>query len=178
MDRYTPYGDHFGNHCGMEVVLASEEVVRLGMGALPGKDGVENPTWQSFQYGYGPYSDGIFTQSNFGIVTKMGFWLMPATEDLTFAIAFPREDDFEKIVDIIRPLSTARVLGNVPQIRHATQELAMMGLCKKDIYDGEGAVPPEVISEHMKKTEYGDATWIFYGKSTTVFKGYPFKISI
>jgi len=147
----------------MEVVLPIGDVVRLGMGALPGKDGIDNPTWQSFQYGYGPYSDGIFTQSNFGIVTKMGFWLMPAVEHLTFSITFPHEDDFEQIVDIIRPLSAARVLGNVPQIRHATQELAITGIRKEDIYSGDGIVPPEVIKEHMKKTEYGDVTWIFYG---------------
>jgi 4-cresol dehydrogenase (hydroxylating) len=29
---YTPYGDHFGMQCGMEVVLANGEVVRLGLG--------------------------------------------------------------------------------------------------------------------------------------------------
>ncbi len=69
---YTPYGDHFSMHCGMEVVLPNGEIMRTGMGALPG-----NNTWQTFQYGYGPYPDGIFTQSNYGIVTKMGFWLMP-----------------------------------------------------------------------------------------------------
>ena len=69
---YTPYGDHFSMHCGMEVVLPNGHVMRTGMGALPG-----NNTWQTFQYGFGPYPDGIFSQSNFGIVTKMGFWLMP-----------------------------------------------------------------------------------------------------
>jgi FAD/FMN-containing dehydrogenase len=47
--RYTPLGDHFANHCGMEVVLPTGEMVRLGMGALPGKDGEENPTWASYQ---------------------------------------------------------------------------------------------------------------------------------
>lgn len=30
-----------------------------------------------FKWGYGPYVDGLFTQSNFGVVTKMGLWLMP-----------------------------------------------------------------------------------------------------
>ncbi|EOH1484501.1 FAD-dependent oxidoreductase [Campylobacter coli] len=25
--------------------------------------------------GYGSYVDGLFSQSNFGIVTKMGFWM-------------------------------------------------------------------------------------------------------
>lgn len=147
----------------MEVVLPTGDVVRLGMGALPGKDGEDNPTWQSFQYGYGPYSDGIFTQSNFGIVTKMGFWLMPATEHLTFAITFPREDDFQQIVDIIKPLSATRVFGNVPQIRHAVQELAMSGKKRKDIYDREGPIPAQEIRKHMAQTEYGDITWIFYG---------------
>jgi hypothetical protein len=63
---YTPYGDHFGMHCGFEIVLANGEVMRTGMGAMPGSN-----TWQLFPYGFGPYADGLFTQSNFGIVTKM-----------------------------------------------------------------------------------------------------------
>jgi hypothetical protein len=33
----------------MEVVLPTGEIVRLGMGALPGKNGKENPTWASYQ---------------------------------------------------------------------------------------------------------------------------------
>lgn len=43
---YTPYGEHFSMHCGMEVVLPSGEILRTGMGALPGSN-----TWQTFQYG-------------------------------------------------------------------------------------------------------------------------------
>lgn len=43
---YTPYGEHFSMHCGMEVVLPNGEVIRTGMGALP-----ESNTWQTFQYG-------------------------------------------------------------------------------------------------------------------------------
>jgi len=88
---YTPYGDHWACHSGLEVVLPTGEVIRTGMGALPG-----NNTWQTFPYGFGPYSEwvapgplaccscelmvlssGIFSQSNFGIVTKMGMTLMP-----------------------------------------------------------------------------------------------------
>ena len=71
----NPYRDHFDAHCGMEVVTGSGELVRTGMGALPG-----SKTWQHFKYGYGPYLDGMFSQSNFGVVTKMGVWLMPEPE--------------------------------------------------------------------------------------------------
>ena len=67
---YTPYGDQFMMQCGMEVVLADGEVVRTGMGALPG-----STTWQLFKHNFGPYLDGLFTQSNFGVVTKLGKWL-------------------------------------------------------------------------------------------------------
>jgi hypothetical protein len=66
-------------HCGMEVVLPNGELVRTGMGALPqpGADlnappdqQTPNRCWQLFNYGFGPYHDGIFSQSNYGIVTK------------------------------------------------------------------------------------------------------------
>lgn len=73
-------------HCGMEIVLPSGELIRTGMGALPDKeaghkDGLRpdeqpgNRSWQLFNYGFGPYNDGIFTQSSLGIVVKMGIWV-------------------------------------------------------------------------------------------------------
>ena len=49
--------------------------MRTGMGALPG-----SKTWQQYKAGFGPWIDGMFSQSNFGVVTKMGFWLMPQPE--------------------------------------------------------------------------------------------------
>ena len=160
---YTPYGDHFANHCGMEIVLPSGELLRTGMGAMPGPSGADNPTWQSFQPAYGPYSDGIFSQSNFGIVTKMGFWLMPEVGHQSYMITFPREEDFEQIVEIIRPLALKRILGNIPQLRHVIQELAVTGRPKKHWWDGTGPMPREVIRDRASKLPCGDVSWVFYG---------------
>ncbi len=94
-----PYRDHFDAHCGMEVVLANGQVVRTGMGAIPG-----SKLWQQTKYGAGPLIDGIFSQSNFGIVTKMGFWLMPEPDaSMSVRISVPRHDD---VIPFVRTLAS------------------------------------------------------------------------
>ena len=72
---YMPYGVDMGMQCGMEVVLANGELMRTGMGAMP-----DNRAWHVYKRGLGPTPDQLFMQSNFGIVTKMGVWLMPYPE--------------------------------------------------------------------------------------------------
>ncbi len=102
-----PYRDHFGAHCGMEVVLGNGDLVRTGLGALPNA----GANWQAFPYGAGPQSDGLFAQSNFGIVTKMGFWLMPEPEaSITGSIRVQRHDD---IIPLVRTLSHLQYTGIV-----------------------------------------------------------------
>ncbi|KAI1760584.1 vanillyl alcohol oxidase [Hypoxylon sp. FL1150] len=160
---YTPYGDHFANHCGMELVLPNGEVLRTGMGAMPGPDGSDNPTWQSFQHAFGPSIDGIFSQSNFGIVTKMGFHLMPETDHQSYCFTFPHDDDFEQIVDLIRPLAQKRILGNIPQLRHVIQEFNVTGKRKTDFHDGSGPMTRDEIRAAASKMPLGDCSWVFYG---------------
>lgn len=160
---YTPYGDHFSKHCGMEIVLPNGELLRTGMGAMPGKNGEDNPTWESFQPAYGPYSDGMFSQSNYGIVTKMGFWLMPATTSQTYMITFPREDDFEQIVECIKPLAQTGIFANIPQLRHVIQEIAVTGQRKSHWWNGKGRMPRDVVAKTASKLPCGDVSWVFYG---------------
>ncbi|KAF2733890.1 FAD-linked oxidase-like protein [Polyplosphaeria fusca] len=159
---YTPYGDHWAAHSGLEVVLPSPSalVVRTGMGALPG---AEN-TWQAFPYGFGPYSDGIFSQSNYGVVTKMGMTLMPNPGGCEgFMYTFQREGDLAVLMEIIRPLRIANVLENVAQLRHCLQTLAVRGRPRSAYFTGEGAMPEGVVHEELKKTPVGDFTWVYYG---------------
>lgn len=51
---YTPYGDHWAVHSGLEVVLPTGEVIRTGMGAMP-----NSTTWQTFPYGFGPLHEYV-----------------------------------------------------------------------------------------------------------------------
>ncbi len=101
-----PYRDHFDAHCGMEVVLANGQVVRTGMGAIP-----NSKLWLQTKYGPGPLLDGIFSQSNFGIVTKMGFWLMPEPEaSLSGVVRVPHHDDVIPFVRVLASLMYSNIV--------------------------------------------------------------------
>jgi (+)-pinoresinol hydroxylase len=103
----SPFRDHFGSHCGMEVVLASGEVVRTGMGALP-----NSKSWQHNRWGYGPWVDGLFRQGNMGVVTKMGFHLMPRPEAMqTLTVRVPRNEDAIALVDTLNLLENQHVVN-------------------------------------------------------------------
>ena len=112
MDHGVGYGfggfrDHFYSHCGMEVVLPNGEIVRTGMGALP-----NSKTWGEYHYGVGPYVDGLFGQGNFGVVTKMGFHLLPAPESyLTGTVIVPKRNDIVLLVEGGNLLEHAGVIG-------------------------------------------------------------------
>ena len=102
-----PYRDHFGSRCGVEVVLANGDVMRTGMGAMPGAG-----SWQDYPYGYGPEVSGLFGQANFGIVTKMGFWLFPQPESYrTGLVTVPRRRDLDGLIKAIDYLEHSNLIG-------------------------------------------------------------------
>jgi 4-cresol dehydrogenase (hydroxylating) len=102
----SPFRDHFGSHCGMEVVTPTGEVIRTGMGALPNGD-----SWQDYRYGVGPWVDGLFGQGNFGIVTKMGFWLFPQPETMGTATAtVPRWGDMASLIEVLNYLEDSMLM--------------------------------------------------------------------
>ena len=73
---HTPMGDHAGNACALRGGAAERRVHRR-----PGSaSSTAHETAPVSRWGVGPSLDGLFSQSNFGIVTRMTVWLMPAPE--------------------------------------------------------------------------------------------------
>ena len=102
-----PYRDHFGAHCGMEVVLGDGEIVRTGMGAMPNAT-----TWQENKWGYGPWVDGLFRQGNMGVVTKMGFWLMPRPEAIISGTAtVPNDEGATGLMNVLNLLENQGIVN-------------------------------------------------------------------
>ncbi|MEL1251293.1 FAD-binding oxidoreductase [Aurantiacibacter gilvus] len=147
---YTPYGDHFFMQCGMEVVLADGTVLKTGMGSIENGN-----TWQAFKWGYGPYLDGIFTQSNFGIVTKLGMWLMPRPPVYKpFMVRSPNVEDVAAITDTIRPFRMNNLIPNGVLIMGALYQMSMFN-SRADLWDGEGVIPLDVIQRHARANDIG-----------------------
>jgi 4-cresol dehydrogenase (hydroxylating) len=148
---YTPYGEHFLFSCGMEVVLPDGRLLRTGSGALPG-----SRTWHTFKWGYGPYLDGLFTASNYGIVTRLGIWLMPEPPAYQpILMTCEREDDIVAIMDFLRPLKVTHLLPSAVVVAHALLALAAEAEYPRHLTGGTRPVPEDWIKEHARARMLG-----------------------
>ncbi len=163
------YRNHFDAHCGMEVVLANGEILRTGMGALPGAG-----TWQQFKFGVGPWIDGIFSQSNFGVVTKMGFWLMPTPDAyLSGTVSVPRHADLVPLVDILTYIENAGVSNGMPMIGTLGGGFGLGPPRDKELaalLTRPGGAPPEEIERYAlpKGIPYWNCSLRFYGPAKAI----------
>jgi 4-cresol dehydrogenase (hydroxylating) len=154
---YTPYFDHFGMLCGLEVVLGNGEVISTGDAALPGaKSGHVNKS------GFGPLLDGLFSQSNYGIVTRAAIWLMPRPPVIrAFAFTFPDERDLAEIIDLVRPLKMANVVPTLIKVTSSEYAFATRERYPFDRTGGATPLPEELRRELASK--HGIGAWTVTG---------------
>ena len=154
---HSPYGNRLQHVAGMQVVLASGEVLNTGFGHYPNAKATH-----LFPYGVGPFLDGLFTQSNFGIVTRIGIWLMPKSECINhFFCTVDRHEDIGPVVDALRPL---RMNGTLRSIIHIGNDLRVIS--GGTVYPREqaaGAAPlPESLRASLRQGA-GVGAWTVSG---------------
>jgi 4-cresol dehydrogenase (hydroxylating) len=107
-DGSGPLGDRFAHVCGLEVILPTGECIHTGFGRFG-----DAQTTRLARWGVGPYLDGIFTQSNLGIVTQMTVWLLPIPKYYqTFSC---RVNDYADLARLLDSVQTLILQGTIPE---------------------------------------------------------------
>lgn len=148
---YLPYGKDWRNICGLEVVTPDGGLLRTGMGAMEG-----NESWNLYRRSLGPTIEPLFFQGNFGVVTKLGVWLMPKPEVITHVhVDVKRDQDLIPMVDILRRLRLNGTIDGVPCILNTL--LIASTIAPRSHWYGpeEGVIPDQVIDEIAEKIGIG-----------------------
>jgi 4-cresol dehydrogenase (hydroxylating) len=136
----------------LEVVLGSGEQVQTGFGHYEGAR-----TTHVYKHGVGPGLDGLFMQSNFGIVTAATIRLVPRPEHHRFVqIAFS-EDRLEDVLARLRELLRRGLLDCIVHIgdRHRAFESLRPALARAA--RRRGKEPADVLDPH------GHSDWTAIG---------------
>lgn len=139
------------------------------MGALN-----DSPCWPLFQGGYGPTYESMFSQSNFGVVTKLSLWASPSPQGfLMCRVDVEEEEDLGPLIDTFRDLLLREAIQNHPLIGNLSREIAKRGQRSK-FYRGEGAIPDARLAEIKKELGIGfwSARFSLYGPEEIIAVNY------
>lgn len=148
---HTPYGDHFAHACGMEVVLPTGECIHTGFGRF--QNAVAAPV---YPWGVGPYIDGLFTQSNLGIVTQMTVWLMPKPSHFqAFNFSIEGDSELEGLLDGLRQLRLEGTIRSTVHIGDSYKVLSSIRQYPWDDMDGQVPLSEEVLAHYRARWRFG-----------------------
>jgi 4-cresol dehydrogenase (hydroxylating) len=163
---HTRYGDRFLSICGMEVVLGDGRVLNTGFGHY-----ANAKAGRTYRYGVGPFLDGIFSQSNFGVVTKMGIWLMPAPEEFcAFFFSGENASDLPAIIDALAPLRMQGVLQSTVHVANDLRAISGRMGYPWDRAGGKTPLPDDLRAELRREFMMGawNGCGALYGTKETV----------
>ncbi len=150
---HSRYADHFLTTCGMRVVMADGRVLETGFGHFPNAK-----AHRVYRYGVGPFLDGLFAQSNYGIVTQVGVWLMPRPESFcAYFFSGRNESDLEEIVTRLAPL---RLKGYLQSALHIANDLRIFSSRARYPWELAGGATP--LPEEARLTlrrRFGVGAW-------------------
>jgi 4-cresol dehydrogenase (hydroxylating) len=140
----TPHTDHFAAVTDLEAILADGSRYRTAMREAGGED-----LARLFKWGIGAYSAGLFSQSGFGIVTRMSIVLARRPESVKICL-FSLKDDalLEPAVERIRA-----ILGKLPgtvggiNLMNRHRVLAMSAPYPAGRLGADGLIPSAVLAE-------------------------------
>lgn len=154
----TPHVDHFGAVTDLEAVLPDGTLYRTALREAGGEE-----LARLFKWGIGPYATGLFTQSGFGIVTRMSIILARRPECVKVCL-FSLKDDALLETAVLRIKSImGRLSGTVGAINLMNQHrmLSMAAPYPSDQLGPDGLIPVNVMAALGK--QYQIYPWTGFG---------------
>lgn len=135
---FTPYADHAATLHDLEVVLGTGDVIHTGYRAHG-----DHPLAALDAYGFGPQLDGLFCQSNLGIVTRASVWLLPAPDEVELGVMrLADETALGAAIDAFRPLRLSGTVRSGPRFSNVYRGLQYQGYPWAEM-DGQTPLPLE-----------------------------------
>lgn len=162
---YVLAGGHVVQPCGMEVILGNGALVRTGMGAL-----AASRAWHACGPGAGPLPDGLFVQSDLGIVTRMGIWLKPRPERyLSCDVTCRNDRDLPGLIDTIRPFLLDGTITHHPVVSNLVSTAARVA-GRHEWYPRNGVIPEAELDRIADETGIGrwNLRFALYGRHDIV----------
>ena len=150
---HTPLGDRFAHVCGLEVILPSGAIIETGSARF-----LNSLTAPVSRWGVGPSLDGLFSQSNLGVVVRMTIWLMPAPP--YFEAYFFRVEDKESLPELIDALRELRLRDILRSSIHIGNDYKVLAGLRQYPWTETGGVTP--LSPHLMggyRRQLGFGSW-------------------
>jgi len=148
---HTAYADHFANVGGMEVVLPDGELLHTGFGRFANARAAG-----IYRAGVGPCIEGLFTQSNLGVITRVTLWLMPRPDYAqNFFCNVASYDDLGPLIDALRPL---RLNGTIRSAMHIGNDYRMVSSIMRYPWErsgGQTPLPRSLLDELGREWDFG-----------------------
>ena len=144
----TPYCDRISHCCNFQVVLANGDIIETGYGAFANSKTKNLDVW-----GVGPSLSHLFSQSNFGIVTRMTLMLYPRP-DCTKIVIFKTKDDSElsEFIDWAHQQRLRGIIKAGPHIlNHYVSLVRLLGKYPLDLMNNKTPLNAEIADNLCKK---------------------------
>lgn len=149
---HSAYSNRVSHISHLEVVLPNGDCIETGFGKYD--NACASPV---YPWGVGPSLDGLFTQSNLGIVTRATIWLMPKPEKIEcFYFSVQGEEQLEQVIDALQPLRLRGVLNSAIHIGNNYKVLNTYQQYPWNLTNGRTPLPVEVLKTASENVGCGD----------------------
>jgi 4-cresol dehydrogenase (hydroxylating) len=143
--------DRFAHVCALEVVLPTGECIHTGLDRFANAKAAPVHRW-----GVGPAIDGLFTQSNLGVVTRLTLWLVPIppyVQSCIFRIA--TDDRLDAMLSIVRRLRAQGGFAGFITIWNRYKAISLAGQYPWLRTNGQVPLPADLLVQLPE----GDSAW-------------------